>query len=542
MKLTYQNHKLYLIFPYDEKIIDKVKSIPAAKWDKKKKAWEFPATVSCYEAIREKFDIKINSIEKSKSKMPSKLKFNQYEFKTKPFGHQISAIKFIMNKFAQYDGLSKGCALFMDMGTGKSKVIIDTAEMLYSNNLIKNILVICPLSICSTWEEELKTHSSHSLWDTLLGGKSKRIEVLDDLFNSKNFLNWHIINVDGIATIQDELANKKFDMVVVDESTTIKNRSAQRTKLIIDLFFNTPYKIIMSGNPIPKSSDEIFSQYKFIDAGIFGASYYSFLDQYCDVDYFGKVTNLKSEKDFSDKLHSISFRITKQECLDLPERIYEKKFIDMTDKQKKIYEEMKKDAITSYEDITCAAPVVITKFLRLSQIAGGIFPGEENSIKLIIPNPKLEALIETISELPSKEQVVVWARFRAEIQIISDRLNKEGISNVTFYGDTSHSDRKIAEEKILNKSARIFISNPATGGYGINFLKGINNVIFYSLDYSAGTHQQAMDRTYRIGTKGTVVYIYLLMKKSIDESVYFVLKNNKDFSDAILSRSLDISL
>ena len=284
---------------------------------------------------------------------------------------------------------------------------------MYVNGLIKNVLVICPLSIVNTWQEQLEKFSSYSVWDSLIGSKNKRLESLDKTFEfSKHYLNWCIINVDGISVIKDELAKKKFDMVVVDESVIIKNRSALRTKLVTELFSDAPYKIIMSGNPIPKSADEIFSQYKFVDVGVYGSYYYSFLDKYCKVDYFNKVTELKNEQEFHAKMHSIAFRKTKKECLDLPPKIYEKELIEMTSEQKQIYKEMEKDAIASYKDKTCAATVVITKFLRLSQIAGGFFPDTENDGgEYITPNKKIDRLIEIISEIPITEHIVIWASF-----------------------------------------------------------------------------------------------------------------------------------
>lgn len=525
IKLTTENNKLNLSFSYDEEIIDMVKSIPSASWNKIEKKWEFPATISCYKKIKEKF-----GLSDARKEMPIEIDWNK--LKTKPFDHQKEAIKFLLDLFSQH-GCYKGAGLLMSMGTGKTKVCIDTAEILFRNKLIKNILVICPLSIVETWKTEINNHASDSNYNALIGSRLKRLEALNESFKTK--LTWNIINIDGVAVIKEELQKKKYDMVIIDESTTIKNRTAKRTKLIIESFSNCKYKIIMSGNPIPKSPDEIYSQYRFLDAGVFGSNYYRFMEKYCNVDYFGKVTGLKNEEEFHRELHSIAFRKTKEECLSLPPKIFEKEFIQMSLEQKQIYEAMKKDAIASYNDKTISAPVVITKFLRLSQIAGGFFPSGEKTIP-ILPNRKLDRLIELMEEIEG--QIVVWCRFQEEIKAISVKLNQEKISNVTFYGETSMNDRKLAEEKILNKEARVFISNPSTGGHGINFLKNISNVIFYSLDFSTGNHMQAIDRTHRIGTQKSVLYLYLLMDKTIDNLIYNVIQNNKDFSEELLNRRL----
>jgi len=533
MKLFCKNNKLYLIFKYDEEIITQVKELPAAKWDKEVKAWTFPATTVCYENIKEKFGIKIDELEGN-----FKLSIKNFEFKVKPYDHQFEAVKFALDNFLKYKGLNKGIAFLAEMGVGKSYMAISTVEILYINKLINNVLVISPLSIIDTWQEQLEKFCSYSIWDSLVGNKSKRLESLDRTYNySKKFLNWCIINIDGISVIQEELKKKKFDLVIIDESTSIKNRQAQRTKLVTELFSDTPYKIIMSGNPIPKSADEIFSQYKFLDAGVFGSYYYSFIDRYCEVDYFNKVTELKNEQEFHSKMHSIAFRKTKQECLSLPPKIYEKEFIEMTPEQKQIYKTMEKDAIASYKDKTCAATVVITKFLRLSQIAGGFFPDNEGGGEYIQPNKKLERLVEIISELPKIEQFVVWARFRKEIEIIEKALKENNISCVTFYGETSYKDKGIARELFREKKVRGFIGNPSSGGKGLNDLIGATTVIYYSNDYSAENRIQSEDRNHRNGTI-KVLYIDLIMKDTIDIIVLNTVRQNLDFANALLSKTL----
>lgn len=325
--------------------------------------------------------------------------------------------------------------------------------------------------------------------------------------------------------------------ILVHNCTIIKNKSAQRTKLVTELFSDAAYKIIMSGNIIPKSVDEIFTQYRFADCGIYGTYYYSFINKYCEVDYFNKVTALKNGQEFHSKMHSIAFRKTKKECLDLPPKIYEKELIEMIPDQKQVYKEMEKDAIASYKDKTCAATVVITKFLRLSQIAGGFFPDNEGGGEYIIPNKKLERLVEIILELPVTEQIVIWARFQKEIEIIDKALKEKNISCVTFYGKTSFKDKNIAKELFREKKVRAFIGNPSSGGKGINDLIGATTVIYYSNDYSAENRIQSEDRNHRNGTI-KVLYIDLIMKDTIDEIVLTTIRQNIDFANALLNKML----
>jgi len=331
-------------------------------------------------------------------------------------------------------------------------------------------------------------------------------------------------------------------MVVLDESTAIKNRTTRRAKVIHKLFSNVPYKLILSGNPIPKSPAEIFSQYMFVDPGIFGDSYYKFVDRYFVVNQFHGIEDFRSEalaREFHNRLHSIAFRKRKDECLSLPPKIFENRYVELNSQQRQIYDRLKKEAVAAYQDKKISAPILVTKILRLSQICGGNFPSEDGTVTPIVPNAKLEELINILEEIPSSSQVVVWARFQAEIQSIAARLEKEGITYATFYGDTPHKDRLAVAEDFIAKKIRVFIGNPATAGKGVNFLVGATNVIYYSLDYSFENYVQSMDRTHRSGTVGDkVLYIHLLAKNTIDEQVLAVLRQNKNVSEAILSREI----
>jgi SNF2 family DNA or RNA helicase len=360
-------------------------------------------------------------------------------------------------------------------------------------------------------------------------------------------LAWAVINPEGVLSLP-ELAEVKFDLVVIDESTTIKNRTAKRTKAIINYFKNVPYKIVMSGNPVPKSPDEVFSQYHFLDESVFGSRYYPFANRYFDIDYFGKVVGIKdSERARFERLfHLPAFRATKQECLDLPPKVYEKISVEMGPEQARVYEEMKKSALAAYGDLTCTAPFVITQFLRLSQVAGGFFPGLDGEGVLnsapIKDARKLDALAELVEALPKDEQIVVWARFRNEIKAIRDQFQTLGIPSVVFYGEVSNQSRIEARKLFREGTARIFIGNPASGGKGLNDLVGASYVIYYSNDYSAENRQQSEDRTHRSGIRldRSVTYIDLVTKGTIDEQVLGVLRANKDFSEALLGRSLSL--
>lgn len=451
--------------------------------------------------------------------------------------------------------LSHGVALLMDMGTMKSKVVLDAAEILHSVGLVRKVLVVTILNIVDVWGGDggqLEQHSSRSIWASAIGSKKERLRAIDGIntysANNPNTLCWVLINAEGLDSVLIELVRSQFDMVVVDESTIIKTRTSKRAKTMTGYFSKAPFKIIMSGNPIPKGADEAFSQYYFVDEGVFGSRYYPFVEKYLDVDYFGKVLSVKDPEAFDEEFYSIAFRVKKSECLSLPDKVYQTIFVDMSPEQSKSYEAMYEDAVSSYDDFACTAPMTITKFLRCSQIAGGFFPGikqtEDGSVgemdaRPILPNPKMEALVEVVGRLrEQKENIVIWARFRKEIEAIHERMQKEGHRSVIYYGGVSYKEKIEAKQKFINGGADIFIGNAQSAGKGLNELAGSSYSLYYSNDYSAECRQQSEDRTTRPGMDISVscTYIDFVCRDSIDEECLDVLLSDKDFAEVILSR------
>ena len=197
--------------------------------------------------------------------------------------------------------VSRGAALFMEMGTGKTKAMIDVTGVLHANGIISRALVVAPLPIVDAWgnEEfgELTKHAGNdrNIWFPILGkSKKQREDALKAMLQYKGpKMVWGLINIEGLVVVKDALKSLKPDLMLLDESTIIKNRTAQRTKLAIELFEATPFKVISSGNPIPKSPDEIFAQYKLIEPGAYGSSFMSFREKFFEVDYFNKIKGFK---------------------------------------------------------------------------------------------------------------------------------------------------------------------------------------------------------------------------------------------------------
>ncbi len=570
-QLKIVGESIQLRFPYSSELVKIAKGVPGAKWSKKLEAWLYPATTLVYEQLTEAFDVRDVRAEKQLSLTPCVNLDNHPYKKYQPREHQFAGMSDLLRAYGvevvrgdvstgrSFRGmdieppvLSRGWALLNDMGTGKTKTVIDMAEMLFALGLIKYALVATDDSLVYTWEEQIEEHGSVSVAirgnGSKPGAKSRNkknrlLGLSQVLATPAGLLPWYLINIDGVRVVADEVASVGFGFAAIDESTSIKNFPKKRTQAVIKTLGFVPYKTIMSGNPTPKAPDEIFAQYAFVEPGVFGTNYYAFRGRYFTLDYFDNIKaylNQERKDEYLRKFHSIASRVTKAECLDLPPKVYETRFVDMTPEQAKAYEGMQRDAVAYHDGDECAAAVIIAKYVRLSQIAGGFFPGEGGHVE-IPNNPKVKALLEVIGELPRGEQVVVWARFHPEIETIKRALDAAGITCDTFYGPNTSDERTATREAFRDKKIRVFIGSPATGGKGINELKGCTYVIYYANSYSAEHRQQSEDRNHRDGVVGdSVTYVDLLTRNTIDGKVLKVLRSNKDFSDAILSPEYDL--
>ena len=557
MEAVVKNGRILLKFPYDFITHTKVKAVPGGKFNKRKGAWEFPASPLVCAQLNEKLKCSwpLEAFESGGYPLERPVP------KMKPFDHQAEAIDFLLNEFGFGEkpvfGATKGAALFMEMGTGKTKTAIDTAEILHHNGIIKTVLIISPLNVVDSWGNteygELTKHSTNSKWYPIVGAtKKKKLKVVEEMkvdinLQKKDHLTWGLINIESLKVVRDQILEINPDLVILDESTLIKNFKAARTKDLLEMFGLAPYKIVMSGNPIPKGPHEIFAQYAFIEPGVFGLNFFKFRDKYFDMDYFKQIEGLKEgmKAEFDEKFHSVSIVKRKDECLDLPPKLYEPHVVEMSKEQGKAYREMEREAVVCYDDMACSGTVVMTKMIRLSQIAGGALPLEpidpENPTKEEVvffkPNSALNEVIQVIEETPDDEQVVVWARFQFEIELICERLEKEDIGHADFYGKTSLKNKLKNRADFKNRRIRVFVGSPAAGGKGMNDLIGATTVIYYSNDYSAENRQQSEDRNHREGTI-KVTYHDIIVKGTIDIDVLNTLRDNKDFSDKVLTREL----
>ena len=451
---------------------------------------------------------------------------DKYIYKTQPYEHQRQALI----KGAK----EKNFAYFMEMGTGKTKVAIDNAAYLYQSKLIQLVIVIAPNSVYQNWIKEIETHSPVTDYNIYVHKVDKKFQYFADK------LNFYLINVEafshqsGVQTLMPILLNLgRYTMMILDESTTIKNREAKRTKAICKLGTMAGYKRILTGSPITKSPLDLYTQCSFLSPSLLGfKSFLSFRNRYCMMEpipvgndrvimipkYFINLSELE------DKLKSFSYRVRKEDCLDLPEKIYQQRFVEFTTEQKRIYKQMREQAFTIIQDKEVSFANKLTEILKLHQVCNGFLKTNEGAIVPMEDCPKLKELTKVIEEGDGK--FIIWANYIYNIEAICNLLKKlyGEKSVVSIYGAVSVDNRTIAVDKFQNDpDVKFFVGNPTTGGYGLT-LTAASNVIYFSNSYNLEVRQQSEDRAHRIGQKKNVTYVDILMRNSIDMLIVSALQ------------------
>ena len=470
-----------------------------------------------------------------------------FEFKTQPYDHQRKALKDSWS--AEY------YALFMEMGTGKSKVTVDNIAILYEVGKLNAALIIAPKGVYDNWAKgEIPTHlpdriARHVMrWSPLKTQKYEH-ELTSFILNKDRLLKIFVMNVEAFSTPRGFEAARAFlfqnpeNMVVVDESTTIKNRKAQRTANITKLRDMAKYRRILTGSPITKSPMDLFSQCELLNEKCLGFnSYFAYQSRYANVQKrtmghrsFQQIVGYRRLDELSEKLDRFSNRTLKQDCLDLPEKVYIKRFVELTPEQERVYNQMKKLALAKLETGELATTAsVLTQIMRLQQICCGHFQPDDGDIR-VLKNNRMNELMELAEEVQGK--AIIWATYTHDILHIAKALREQfGEDAVaTYYGGTAQDDRQDIVNRFQNRTdpLRFFVGQPRTGGYGIT-LTAANTVIYYSNSYDLEIRLQSEDRAHRIGQTNKVTYIDLVTPDTIDERILAALRNKIDIAREVL--------
>ena len=472
-----------------------------------------------------------------------------YKFKTKPFAHQLKALKRSWNK--------PYFAYFMEMGTGKSKVLIDNISMLYDQGKIDGALIVAPKGVYKNWyDQEIPTHmvkhidKKMVLWQAMISQKQQK--ELDSLFETGEDLHILIMNVEALSTQKGVDFAKKFlfshrTLMAVDESTTIKNPDAKRTKNICDLGLASRYNRILTGSPVTKSPLDLFKQCEFLQPELLGfSSYYAFRSRFAKLktmNYGGKsfqlVTGYKNLDELAEIIKPFSDRILKKDCLDLPPKTYIKRTIQLSTEQQKLYTQMKRMAIAELHGKTMTTATALVQLMRLQQITCGHFKADDGTVKQI-KNNRIAELLSVLDEVEGK--AIIWCHWRHDIQNVVAALTKEygPRSVVTYYGDTTSEQRQKAIKEIQNPDSevRFLIGTPQTGGYGITLTEA-NTMIYFSNGYDLEKRTQSEARIDRIGQTRSMTYVDIIAEKTVYEKIVKALRKKIDIASQIMGEKLE---
>ena len=470
-----------------------------------------------------------------------------YKFKTKPYKHQMTALEKSWNR--------ETYAYFMEMGTGKTKVLIDNLAMLYDKGKVNGALIIAPKGVVGTWyNNELPTHlPTHIenitvLWKSAITKKQK--QNLDELFSEGEGLHILIMNVEAFSTTKGMEFAYKFlschrTLMAIDESTTIKTPTAKRTKNILKLAESAVYRRIMTGSPVTKNPLDLYTQCDFLSPWLLDfTSYYAFRNRYAEMKTLhmhGRqvqvVNGFKNLGELSDKLKDFSYRVLKEDCLDLPDKIFIKRQIQLSPDQRKLYEQMKKEAIAILKGKQSTTVNTLTQLMRLQQITCGHFTADDGATQPI-PNNRITELMDVLEEMEGK--AIIWAHYQYDITaIIKAVVKKYGEESIVdYYGLTPQEERQPNIKRFQDDpKCRFIVGTPSTGGYGIT-LTAANTVIYYSNGYDLEKRLQSEDRAHRIGQKKSVTYVDIMADDTVDEKIVKALRKKINIASEVLGEEL----
>jgi len=472
----------------------------------------------------------------------------KYKFKMPPYEHQLTALRkgWNLDEFAY----------FMDMGTGKSKVLIDNFSVLYDKGYIGGVLIIAPKGVYRNWSSnEIPTHMpDHVLADICIwqpNHTQKFLTTWKKLFEDNYNLKIFLMNIEAFSTRKGVEVAEKFllahsTLMAIDESTTIKSKNAKRTKSIVKLGKMAKYRRIMTGSPITKSPMDLYTQCEFLNPELLGhKSFYSFQYEYAIIKRrnlgsysFNQIVGYKNLKELNGLLDNFSYRVRKQDCLDLPDKVYTKRVVELTPEQAKMYSDLKKIALGICEEGTVTPTTILTQLLRLQQVCSGHVKLDDGTIKTF-SSAKIKELEAVVEEIDGK--AIIWANFTHDIESIVELLTKMygEDSVVSYYGATSTDQRDYAMSSFQNPDSpvRFFVGQPRTGGYGLTLTQA-STVIYYSNSYDLEVRLQSEDRAHRIGQVNKVTYIDIIAEKTVDEKVLQALRSKIDIASVVLQENV----
>lgn len=450
----------------------------------------------------------------------------------RPYAHQREAVASVMEHFSRG---GRGFALLMEMGCGKTLAALEVAVRLHVGQTCDRVLVVCPASVSGVWEREAAAFVPGADVAALTGTRAARLRALRDLALGPAPLKVAIVNYESAWRLADELAAWGADLVIADESQRIKGHATKQTKGVTRLGRQARWRLALSGTPVTNSPLDVFSQWRFLDESIFGPSWWAFRATHAVMGgYEGKqVVGYRALDTLSRKAHAIAYRVTKADALDLPETTDVTVPVALSAPERRAYDALARESVAELEAGEVSVTNVLTRLLRLQQVAGGSVPADDGT-PVVLGTSKIDAAVELADGTPGK--VVVFCRFRAEIDAIAARI--EGA--LTLTGDTLQAERAELVRRFQEEAEpRVLVAQIQTGGAGIT-LTAASVMVFCSTTFSYADHEQAKARIHRIGQHAPCTYYHLVATDTVDEVIAEALERKCDVARLVVDRGVRV--
>lgn len=436
-----------------------------------------------------------------------------------PFKHQISSTQFQITH--------KRCFNLSDMGTGKTKSALWAAEYLMQHGLIRRVLIACPLSVVSVWEEEAFNTIPHRGITRLLGSRQRRIDILN------KGATLCVINHDGVTTIEDELAKGGFDLLIIDEGSAYRNAQTRRFKRLRRLSLGIPWLWLMTGTPVPKAPTDAYALIKLINPSSFPAGFGLFkeITMMKVADY--KWVPRPIAKDFVYQHLQPAIRFKKSECLDLPPVTHVNRMCELTEQQKKAFKLMKARMVMEKHDnerITAANAAI--KLFKLTQICCGVIKDNQGQHYKLDCSHRLQLLDETIEEAGNK--AIVFIPYLGVMDMVQDDLRKRGYTTGLVNGNVGFTARTQIFGEFQRGDTEVLIAHPRTAAHGLN-LTASAYVIWYAPIFSAEQYLQANNRIDRPGQTKNMTIAHIIATP-LEAALYRALWGQVSMQSAILEQ------
>lgn len=554
-----KTRRLKMVYPFF--LADAARSFPSRRFDPKSKTWRMALVRGNINHLHETkhlysyqmTDAATSAIKNYEELMagPKYQPFpvHLYDFKKSklaydPMKHQMKLLDHSWNLPA--------AAWFAKMGCGKTFAAIHLACARFKAGLIDSVMIVCPSTLRSVWRKELEKYSTveydfrvHETKPAWLKG------FYAD--HSKDRLQILAVSVEGLgvsSTLYDSACGfflGRNTMVIVDESSRIKNPSAQRTERTIEFRDIAKYRLILNGTPIALGIQDLWSQYEFLDPNIIGTGdYWSFKSRYLTMGGFEhkQIVGVQNIEELMRLIEPYTVEVGK-DVLDLPPKVPMVRYVSATPEQKVLLRAIKNGCGEDVNSPLIKVENVLERVLRWRQVVGGWLPRfdpltEKVVLEPLKSNPKMDAMFETIADNFAGSKFIIWSTFIHEVEYIADKLaNIYGPKSVEkYYGATEKSARSDIEDRYcVDPTLRFFVGNPATAGLGLTLVSNFNDImVYYSGTNAYIDRAQSEDRAHRIGQQGSVVVMDFVMEKTVDELIVASIAEKMGVEEYVMKR------